>query len=222
MFNVIVNLIGLSLTWGIWLILLIKRPVLQVNLTIALAGIGGLVPVVWVGRRLLDRQPTPERAVRVTGVVHYLIAILLGSALICATYIGMDSELWALALPPWLGLLLMGLSGLFLALAVASLLLKGLGLPFALALTRVVVTDWVYAWSRNPMVLAALAFLVGLGLWLQSGLFLAWLLVVVGPVIFVFLKIYEERELEIRFGRSYLDYKSATPMLWPRRPASRN
>ncbi|MFZ5921936.1 MAG: methyltransferase family protein [Chloroflexota bacterium] len=222
MSNVIVNLIGFSLTWGMWLILLFKRPALQTNIAIALAGIGGLVPVVWAGRRLLDRQPTPERAVRVTSVVHYLIAALLGAALICATYVGLDSELWVLALPPWLGLSLMGLSGLFLALAVASLLLKGLGLPFALALTRAVVTDWVYAWTRNPMVLAALAFLVGLGLWLRSGLFLAWLLVMVGPVIFVFLKIYEERELEIRFGRSYLDYKSATPMLWPRRPASRN
>lgn len=222
MVNGILNLIGLSLTWGIWLILLTKRPVLQVNIAIALAGIGGLIPVVWFGRRLLDRQPTPERAVRVTSIIHYLIAALLGSALICAAYVGTDLAVLTLPLPPWLGLILMGLGGLFLALAVASLLMKGLGLPFAAALTRVVVTDWLYAWTRNPMVLAALAFLVGLGLWLQSGLFLVWLLVAAAPVIFVFLKIYEERELEIRFGRSYLDYKSATPMLWPRRPASPN
>jgi len=34
----------------------------------------------------------------------------------------------------------------------------------------------------------------------------------------VFLKAFEERELEIRFGASYLEYKARTPMLWPRRP----
>jgi len=31
-------------------------------------------------------------------------------------------------------------------------------------------------------------------------------------------KVFEERELEIRFGASYLEYKSRTPMLFPRRP----
>ena len=27
-----------------------------------------------------------------------------------------------------------------------------------------------------------------------------------------------ERELEIRFGKAYLEYKARTPLLWPRRP----
>lgn len=30
-----------------------------------------------------------------------------------------------------------------------------------------------------------------------------------------FLKVYEERELEIRFGGSYLKYRSKTPFPWP-------
>jgi protein-S-isoprenylcysteine O-methyltransferase Ste14 len=34
----------------------------------------------------------------------------------------------------------------------------------------------------------------------------------------VFLKVYEERELEIRFGEAYREYREKTPMLWPRRP----
>ncbi len=37
-------------------------------------------------------------------------------------------------------------------------------------------------------------------------------------ILLVFVKVYEERELEIRFGASYLEYKSRTPMLFPRRP----
>jgi protein-S-isoprenylcysteine O-methyltransferase Ste14 len=31
-----------------------------------------------------------------------------------------------------------------------------------------------------------------------------------------FVKRYEERELEIRFGEFYVDYRARTPFLWPR------
>lgn len=33
-----------------------------------------------------------------------------------------------------------------------------------------------------------------------------------------FVKVYEERELEIRFGASYLEYRARTPMLFPGKP----
>lgn len=99
-----------------------------------------------------------------------------------------------------------------LVLVVFNLALKGLGAPFAVALTRVVATEWLYAWTRNPMVLSAFAFLIGLGLWLKSSLFILWLLIVVSPAMFLFLRYYEERELEIRFREAYLAYKSQTPM----------
>jgi protein-S-isoprenylcysteine O-methyltransferase Ste14 len=33
-----------------------------------------------------------------------------------------------------------------------------------------------------------------------------------------FMTYYEERELEVRFGASYLEYKARTPMLFPRKP----
>jgi protein-S-isoprenylcysteine O-methyltransferase Ste14 len=68
------------------------------------------------------------------------------------------------------------------------------------------------------MVLAALVFLIGLGLWLRSTLFVLWVVGLITPAILVFLKVYEERELEIRFGASYLEYRVKTPMLWPRKP----
>jgi protein-S-isoprenylcysteine O-methyltransferase Ste14 len=79
--------------------------------------------------------------------------------------------------------------------------------------------SWMYAWTRNPMVLSALTFLIALGLWLRSTLFLLWVLGLLMPAELLFLKVYEERELEIRFGASYLAYKAKTPMLWPRKPS---
>jgi protein-S-isoprenylcysteine O-methyltransferase Ste14 len=45
-----------------------------------------------------------------------------------------------------------------------------------------------------------------------------WALILVTPALLVFVKVYEERELEIRFGTSYLEYRSRTPMLFPRKP----
>jgi protein-S-isoprenylcysteine O-methyltransferase Ste14 len=68
------------------------------------------------------------------------------------------------------------------------------------------------------MVLATFAWFVAIGLLLQSTLFVVWVLLLVAPVEIVILKVYEERELEIRFGQSYRDYKARTSFLWPRRP----
>jgi protein-S-isoprenylcysteine O-methyltransferase Ste14 len=52
-------------------------------------------------------------------------------------------------------------------------------------------------------------------------LFVLWVLILFAPALLVFVKVYEERELEIRFGASYLEYKSRTPMLFPRRPVGK-
>ncbi len=103
-------------------------------------------------------------------------------------------------------------------LSVMNLALKGLGAPFAVALSRKLAVDWLYAWTRNPMVLSTLALGLSLGVWFQSVLFMLWVLILVAPVLLVIVKVYEERELEIRFGASYLEYKSRTPLLFPRRP----
>jgi len=216
--RLLLNLFGLVLTWAIWLWLAGQELTPPASLAIATGGTLALFPLIFAGRRLLDHQPTVERAEWVNSLVHYLLAIFFGSAILAAVRFGQVSTTGQISFPPWLGLGLMALSGLAVMLIVFNLAVKGLGAPFAVALTRMVVTDWLYAWTRNPMILSALAFLVGLGLWLQSGLFLVWLLVAVGPAILVFIKVYEERELEIRFGPEYLDYKAKTPMIWPRKP----
>jgi len=214
----IINILGIMIAWGVWL-WLVGRP-FSPSFSLALALGGSLIPIplVFFGRWLLDRQPTPLRALWVTTFIHYLILTPLGAAIIEASRYAQNWHAWPLPLPEWLGLGIMLISGLMLILVIFNLALKGLGAPFAIALTRVVATDWMYAWTRNPMILSAFAFLVGLGLWLQSSLFILWLLIVVSPAILIFLRVYEERELEIRFGETYLDYKAKTPMLWPGRP----
>jgi protein-S-isoprenylcysteine O-methyltransferase Ste14 len=187
-------------------------------IVIALGGVLGIVLLVWLGRRLLDAQPTVERAVWVTTFIHYGVLTLLGAAVIGAVRVGMASPEWVIPLPSEVGLTLMLASGALALLAVLNLAARGLGAPFAIALSRQLAMDWMYAWTRNPMILSALAFLIAVGLWLRSSLFMLWVIAAAIPAVLVFLKVFEERELEIRFGARYLEYKARTPMLWPRPP----
>ncbi len=122
-------------------------------------------------------------------------------------------------MPAGVGLALVIATGAVFVLVVGNLAIKGLGAPFFIVLSQRVATDWLYAWTRNPMVLAGLAFLLSLGLWFQSALFVLWVLVLFAPALPAFVRVYEERELELRFGAAYREYKSRTPMLFPRRPA---
>jgi protein-S-isoprenylcysteine O-methyltransferase Ste14 len=87
--------------------------------------------------------------------------------------------------------------------------------------SRRLAVNRMYAWTRNPMVLAFIAFLCSLGIWLRSGLFVAWSLCVVAPAWLVIVKVFEEYELGLRFGEEYEQYRARTPFIVPRRPASR-
>jgi protein-S-isoprenylcysteine O-methyltransferase Ste14 len=188
------------------------------NLSIIVGGVLLVFPLVWLGRMILDRQPTTSRAAWITTFVHYALGILFGVPIIRAVTTHQDWSGWTLPIPVEIGLLLLIITGAAFLLTVVNLALKGLGAPFAIALSRKLASDWLYAWTRNPMVLAALAFLLSLGIWFQSALFVLWVLILFAPALLFFVKVYEERELEIRFGASYLEYKSRTPMLFPRKP----
>jgi protein-S-isoprenylcysteine O-methyltransferase Ste14 len=190
----------------------------DVNLSIIIGGGVLVFPVVWLGRMLLDRDPTPASADWLTTFMHAILMILFGAAIIRAVTTYETWRGWLIPIPGEVGLLLTIITGVVAALAVLNLALRGLGAPFAIALSRRLAIDWLYAWVRNPMVLAALAFLVALGIWLQSAGFVLWVCFLVIPALLFFVKVFEERELEIRFGAGYRKYKARTPMLIPRRP----
>jgi protein-S-isoprenylcysteine O-methyltransferase Ste14 len=188
------------------------------NLSIIVVGTLLTFPVVWLGRKILDRDPTSSRVAWITTLVHFALGFTFGVPIARAITTHQDWPGWILPVPAGIGLALVMISGAACLLVVANLALKGLGAPFFIALSRKLAADWSYAWTRNPMVLAALAFLVSLGLWFQSALFLLWVLILFAPALLFFVKVYEERELELRFGAAYLEYKAKTPMLFPRKP----
>jgi protein-S-isoprenylcysteine O-methyltransferase Ste14 len=187
------------------------------NLSIIVGGVLLTFPLVWLGRKMLDKQPTTSRAVWVTTFVHVGLGMTIGVPFVRAIITHQDWSGWALPVPSGIGLALVIISGAAFLLVVVNLALKGFGAP-GLALSGKLAVDWLYAWTRNPMVLAVLALFLSLGIWFQSVLFVLWVLIVFTPALLFFVKVYEERELEIRFGASYVGYKSKTPMLFPRRP----
>lgn len=207
-----------ALTLFLW-VLVLNQPLSNIlNLSVIAGGVILVFPVVWLGRKVLDKQPTLSRALWVTTFVHFAVMILLGAAIIRAVITHDDWSAWTLPIPVGIGSFLVTITGLAALLPVINLALKGLGAPFAIALSKRLTADWLYAWTRNPMVLATLAFFLALGIWFQSAMFVLWVLILVTPALLVFVKVYEERELEIRFGAAYLEYKSGTPMLFPRKP----
>ncbi|MBN1440765.1 MAG: isoprenylcysteine carboxylmethyltransferase family protein [Anaerolineales bacterium] len=177
-----------------------------------------IFPLVWLGRKILDRRPTLEHTVRVTTILHYLVVFLLGASIFRAVATYPQWPDWKIPIPPGVGLALVVLTGTCLAFTVANLALRGLGAPFAVSLSRKLAADWIYAWTRNPMVLATLLFFLSLGIRIQSALFVLWVVFLLTPFWTFYLKVHEERELEIRFGESYVEYKAKTSMLIPRRP----
>lgn len=216
--HVVVKITLLALTWCIWLWVLNQSFTTIVNLFILVGSLLLVFPIVWLGRIILDRQPTTSRAVWITTFVQFGVGNMFAVGIIQAVTTHQDWSDWVLPIPAEIGLSLVIITGTATLLTVVNLALKGLGAPFFIALSRKLAVDWMYAWTRNPMVLAALAFLLSLGIWYQSVLFVLWALLLFAPALLFFVKVYEERELEIRFGAAYLEYKSRTPMLFPRKP----
>ena len=213
----LIRVIAFALTLALWRWVLQQSFSPLVNLVCIVGTLLVIFPTVWIGRKLLDIKPTIEQVGWVTTVVHAILMVLLGIAIIKAIQTGNAWRGLVIPIPRSFGIILVYITGAFTLLTVANLALRGLGAPFAIALSRRLATNWLYARTRNPMVLGTLACLVTVGLWLQSAMFIVWVLVLVAPAWIIFLKVYEEQELEIRFGEAYREYRAKTSFLWPRK-----
>jgi protein-S-isoprenylcysteine O-methyltransferase Ste14 len=78
------------------------------------------------------------------------------------------------------------------------------------------ITNGLYTYIRNPMLLGMFIFMLGLGVLLGSLslIFIFTPLFIVINVLYI--KVIEEKEMEKKFGRDYLEYKKRVPMFIPR------
>lgn len=204
--------LAILLWWALW-----KRPLPGVDDRAVVIGAPLVAACAAIlGRQLVAGAPRPGRVARVTAFVHGFVGVPLGAAIAVLARTQAASPTCPFGFPRTLAFAMVLIAALALAATVANLALRGRGAPFAVALTSRLASAELYAVCRNPMVAAGLGLLLSLGLLLGSGALIAWTLLLAGPAIVAFLKLYEERELELRFGDAYRAYRARTPFLMPR------
>jgi protein-S-isoprenylcysteine O-methyltransferase Ste14 len=109
-------------------------------------------------------------------------------------------------------IMIIGLASILLA--IMSLAIKGGGSP-AIALTEKFANDFLYKYTRNPLILGVILFLTATGFLIGSSFYTLWALIGYTSGTILYLILFEETELEIRFGQSYLEYKKSVPFLIP-------
>ena len=185
----------------------------------AAVAIGAAILGVW-----LRKNPSQENAEKSSRVMHFLFfAGQVAPPIVGLFYPGFKQldHLVGLQPLPWMLLflplgILLAIPG-FYFLSVTNRLLRALGSGTnAFILTKRVVSDDIYKRTRNPMSLGF--YLLALGTAFIAGSTFATLAVALGiiPSHLLFLKFFEEKELELRFGESYLEYKKSVPFLVPR------
>lgn len=115
-----------------------------------------------------------------------------------------------------LGFLCLAYGFFILVWSVFSLVKNGRGTPVPIAPTQKLIVDGPYRKRRNPMLLGAIIYCLGVGTILESitiGLIMSFLVLALGTC---YGKFIEEKELRIRFGQEYEQYREKTPFLMPR------
>ena len=182
-----------------------------------LAGAAGLG--VW-----LRKHPSKANAEKSSRIMHFLFfAGLVTPSLVIIFYPGLThlDGLVGLNPLPWkpfflIAGIVVAIPGLYL-LGISNRLLRDWGSGAnAFRLTKQIVEGNVYKYTRNPMSLGYYLFSLGIGF--ISGSTVATFAVLLGlvPAHVFFLKFFEERELGLRFGESYEQYKREVPFLIPR------
>jgi len=93
---------------------------------------------------------------------------------------------------------------------------KARGSPVPLNPPKELVTTGLYSRIRNPMLLGWFIMLLGVGILLNSFslIFIFTPLFILANILYV--KTIEEKEMEKKFGKQYLEYKKSVPMFIPR------
>ena len=170
------------------------------------------------------RKYTSERASKTTTMfIHFIAFIAFGfPVLIGIFYPGLsryDDFLGIQSLPyrvlrVTLGAILIPIGIFFVGISHFALLHDGHG-QAAFFLTKNVVNGSVYKLTRNPMSFGFYSGCLALGSLSGSTYFTLWLLIEVIPAHIFYLKFFEERELELRFGDPYMEYRKNVPFLIP-------
>ena len=115
----------------------------------------------------------------------------------------------------FIGLILTSLGYVISFWSVFTQVMIGRGTPVPIMPTKKLIIEGPYKYSRNPMWLGFGLGLIGLGILFNSISFLLidLAIFVVG---YLYLKLIEEKELTLRFGKEYTKYMKSVPFILPK------
>lgn len=91
----------------------------------------------------------------------------------------------------------------------------GRGTPVPVMATQQLIIQKPYNYCRNPMALGAIVAYLGVAV--LTGSISAIVLVLIGAILLLgYIKLLEEKEMELRFGEVYQKYRKETPFIIPR------
>ena len=120
------------------------------------------------------------------GVINYVIGGIL-------VLLGMTYALWS----------------------ISQQLFKADGTPVPVIPTKMLLVTPPFSHCRNPMSFGTFSAYLGFAI-IAGSLSSIALVVVFALLLILYIKQIEEKELELRFGRSYLEYRAKTPFMIPR------
>jgi protein-S-isoprenylcysteine O-methyltransferase Ste14 len=107
------------------------------------------------------------------------------------------------------------IAGLFLVLSTVTAFFRIGGTPLTVSPPPKLITSGLFAYIRNPMALGDLLILEGLGFYFGSLSLIFFFAPLPVVAYALYIKAVEEPELELRFGREYVEYKKKVPMFIP-------
>lgn len=106
--------------------------------------------------------------------------------------------------------------GIFFALwSIADQITRGKGTPIPALATQKLLIRGPFQYSRNPMGFGTSLAYVGLSFYMASLSMLLFSMIFTA-IFFLYIKLFEEKELLERFGESYREYLRSTPFFIPK------
>ncbi len=91
----------------------------------------------------------------------------------------------------------------------------GRGTPVPLMATQQLIIQKPYSYCRNPMALGAIVAYLGIAI-LIGSISAVVLVLTLAVLLLTYIKFLEEKEMELRFGEAYREYRKQIPFIIPR------
>ena len=90
----------------------------------------------------------------------------------------------------------------------------GRGTPVPVMATQQLIIQKPYSYCRNPMALGAIVAYLGAAI-LIGSISAVVVVLILSTLLLVYIKLLEEKEMELRFGETYREYRRQTPFIIP-------